>query len=346
VTGEASASHGVVVCCPDKFRGTLSAPQAAAALAEGFGAAGFSTVELPLADGGEGTLDALLAVRGGEVREASVNGPDGRSVTARYGLLCDGVGVVEMAEASGLDLVPGTNDPLTATTYGTGELIAAVVDAGAGEVIVGLGGSATVDGGRGALDALGWRLPPVPVVVACDVQTAFLDAPRLFGPQKGADPGAVAELERRLEAFAVELLDRTGVDVRVLRGGGAAGGLAGGLAALGAELRPGFDVVSDAVGLATQLEGACLVVTGEGRLDATSFAGKVVGGVLSATAAAETPAAVVAGEVAYGAWEFLPPGVEVVELASLVSSPEQAREQAAALVQEAGRIVAVRLARS
>jgi glycerate kinase len=329
-----------VVCAPDKFRGTLTASQAAAALAEGFGAAGLPTVELPLADGGEGTLDALLAARGGEVLEARVVGPDGRPVAARYGLLHDGVGVVEMAEASGIALVTGSNDPLRATTYGTGELIAAAARAGAREVIVGVGGSATVDGGHGALEALGWKLPVAQVVVACDVQSVFLDAPRLFGPQKGAGPGEVAELERRLGAFAIELLDRTGVDVRRLHGAGAAGGLAGGLAALGAELRPGLQVVAEAAGLAGQLERARLVVTGEGRLDRTSLVGKVVGGVLDAAASAGVPAAVIAGEVAEG---LQLRGVHVVDLTSLAASPADARARAAELVTTAAGLLAGRM---
>src|SRR5207244_514891 len=152
------------------------------------------------------------------------------------------------------------NDPLTATTYGTGQLIALAERDGASAVIVGVGGSATVDGGRGALDALGWRRPRIPVVVACDVATGFLDAARVYGPQKGAGPEAVAHLEERLQRFAVELRERTGVDVRELSGSGAAGGLAGGLAAIGATLRPGFDVVAEATGFEAELERAAAVV--------------------------------------------------------------------------------------
>ena len=155
-----------------------------------------NTVELPLADGGEGTLDALLAACGGQAFQARVTGPDGEQTAARWGLLPDGVAVVEMAQASGLALVRGRNDPLTATTRGTGELIAIAATSGATSAIVGVGGSATVDGGRGALEELGWKLP-LPVVVACDVATHFLDAARVFGPQKGADPAAVGVLTRR-----------------------------------------------------------------------------------------------------------------------------------------------------
>jgi len=344
VTQQRSPSSGVL-CCPDKFRGTLTAPEAAAALARGVRDAGLDAVELPLADGGEGTLDALLAARGGEALEVEVTGPERSRVVARLGLLAGGVAVVEMAQASGLALVAGANDPLAATTYGTGELIAAAARAGAREIVVGVGGSATVDGGKGALEALGWRLPSVPVVVACDVETLFLDAPRLFGPQKGADSAAVAELERRLDAFADELLERTRVHVRGLPGAGAAGGLAGGLAALGARLQPGFAVVAEAVGFADALDDATSVVTGEGRLDATSLHGKVVGEVIEAAAAAGKAVAVVAGAVAPDSRDLLPADVEVVELVSLAASPEEARARAAALVREAGRIVGCELAR-
>src|SRR5207247_2436803 len=148
------------LACPDKFRGTLTAPEAAAAIAAGLRAAGIERVrELPLADGGEGTLDALLAALGGERNIARVTGPDGRPIDAEWGLLSDGRAVVEMAQASGLSLVAGRNDPLAATTSGSGELIAAAARAGASEVIVGVGGSATTDGGLGAVGALGWWLP-------------------------------------------------------------------------------------------------------------------------------------------------------------------------------------------
>lgn len=334
-----------VLCCPDKFRGTLTAPAAAHAMATGFAAAGRTdTVELPLADGGEGTLDVLLAACGGEARSVRVTGPEGREVIAQLGLLLDGIAVVEMARASGLALVAGRNDPLTATTYGTGELIRLAVESGATSVVVGVGGSATVDGGRGALDALGWQTPAIPVVVACDVTIGFLDAARIFGPQKGAGPEEVAELSERLARFAAELWERTGVDVRNLPGSGAAGGLAGGLAALGATLRPGFRVVADAVGLDRRLDGASFVVTGEGRLDRTSLSGKVVGEVLRVAAALEIRAGVVAGEVADDAAVGLPGGADVVSLVTLAGSAEEARSRAAELVSEATELLARGLA--
>lgn len=326
------------VACPDKFRGSLSAAEAAAAMARGLRAAGFARVrEIPLADGGEGTLDALLAALGGSVRRATVTGPLGEPVDAEWAMLPGNTALVEMARASGLTLVAGRNDPLRATTRGTGELIAAAARSGARRVIVAVGGSATTDGGLGAVDALGWSLPAAEVVVACDVGTVFLDAARVYGPQKGASPAQVALLERRLRRLADEYEARTGVDVRDLDGAGAAGGLAGGLAALGARLEPGFDVVADAVGLDGALDGATLAVTGEGRLDETSFAGKVVGGVL-AWAADEGVAhrAVIAGQVTAAAREEAErDGVHVLALTDRVWQAGEAFARAALLVEEA-----------
>jgi len=327
----------VAVACPDKFRGSLTAPEAAAAMARGLHSAGFDEVRsLPLADGGEGTLDALLAA-GGSRRRVRVTGPLGDPVDAEYGLTPDGLGVVEMARASGLALVE-RNDPLRASTRGTGELLAAVARAGVRRVLVGVGGSATTDGGLGALDALGWSLGGLEVTVACDVTTRFVDAAPDFGPQKGATEAQVALLRRRLERLAQEYERRTGVDVTDLEGGGAAGGLAGGLAALGARLEPGFDVVAGEVGLEHALDGATLVVTGEGKLDATSFEGKVVGGVLEWAAELGVPRrAVIAGQATAEAREEL----SVVGPAPLLVLTErvwhaaEAFERAALLVEEA-----------
>jgi glycerate kinase len=295
----------VALVCPDKFRGTLTAAGAAEALARGLEAAEvdrrrFDEVRrLPLADGGEGTLDALLAARGGGRRRATVTGPLGEPVEAEWGVLPDGTAVVESARASGLALVAGANDPLAATSRGTGELIRAAVRNGAKRLVVAVGGSAMTDGGLGAVDALGWSLKGVQVTVACDVTTPFLDAARVFGPQKGATSAQVALLARRLERLAEVYLQRTGCDVAALPHSGAAGGLAGGLAALGARLEPGFEVVARAAGFEAALGGVDLVLTGEGRFDTTSLEGKVTGEVL-AWAATEGVAhrAVVAGQVA------------------------------------------------
>jgi glycerate kinase len=277
-------------------------------MARGLRTAGIEDVRaLPLADGGEGTLDAL----GGERRSAVVAGPLGDPVRAEWSLLPNGTGVVESAQASGLSLV-ASNDPIAATTRGTGELIALAAAGGARRILVGAGGSATTDGGLGAVEALGWSLP-VPVVVACDVGTAFLEAARVYGPQKGAAPEEVELLSERLARRAALYRERTGVDVTTLACGGAAGGLAGGLASLGATLRPGFEVVAEAVGLAEALSAADIVVTGEGRLDATSFAGKVVGGVLAA-APREARCVVICGQLDEAALDLLPREAEIISL--------------------------------
>lgn len=327
----------LAVACPDKFRGTLSAPQASAAIAAGLRAAGFDEVcEVPLADGGEGTLDALMA-RGGSRRRARVTGPLGDDVDAEYGVTSEGLAVVEMARASGLALVD-RNDPLRASTRGTGELIAAAIRGGACRVLVGVGGSATTDGGLGALQALGWSLAGAEVTVACDVTTGFLDAATVYGPQKGASPAESALLRRRLERLALEYSRRTDVDVLTLEGAGAAGGLAGGLAAIGARLEPGFDVVAAEARLEEALEGADLVVTGEGKLDATSFAGKVVGGVLEWAAELGISArAVIAGQASGDGREELTVAgpAQLLVLTERVFQSGEALARAATLVEEA-----------
>ncbi|HEX3539021.1 MAG TPA: glycerate kinase [Acidimicrobiales bacterium] len=285
-----------VVAAPDKFRGTATAHQVAGAVAVAAAVAGWSCDEAPMADGGEGLLEVVR----GRLYTAEVKDPLGRLVTAPWRL--DGsTAVVEMALASGLSLVGGAsgNDPVAADTAGTGQLIAAAVKAGAKRVLVGVGGSASTDGGLGAVRALEphSRLHGVELVVACDVETLFLDAARVFAPQKGASPNQVALLTRRLERLALLYEEEFGVDVRPRPGGGAAGGLAGGLAALGAELVPGFEVVADAVDLAERMEGADLVVAGEGLLDEQSFHGKAVGGVVRLAAEVGVPAFVVAGDI-------------------------------------------------
>jgi len=291
------AAHGAVrgvrlLAAPDKFRGTLTAVDAARAIAAGAAAAGWNSAELPLADGGEGTLDAL----GGANRTTAVAGPLGEAVKAGW-RLDDGIAVVEMARASGLELAGGreSNDPLRATTRGTGQLIAAALDGGARRVLVGVGGSATTDGGLGAVEVLR-PYAPLPVQVCCDVQTRFVDAAAVYGPQKGATPVQVEELTHRLSVLGERYRTEFGIDVEALPGAGAAGGLAGGLAALGAELAPGFDVVADAVALDGALLRSDVVVTGEGFVDATSFAGKVVGGVIHRAEAAGVTAFVIAGD--------------------------------------------------
>jgi glycerate kinase len=327
-----------VLCCPDKFRGSLTADQAAAALARGVERAGRLARRLPLADGGEGTL-GVLCPDSATLRTARVTGPLGEPVEALWGLRL-GTAVVESARASGLALVEGRNDPLRATTRGTGELIRLALEVGARRVIVGVGGSATVDGGLGALEALDFDLRGAEVVVACDVATRFVDAARLFGPQKGADAAGVARLQDRLEALAERYRGDLGVDVRELEMAGAAGGLAGGLAALGATLRLGAPLVAETVGFRAALIDASLVLTGEGRYDATSLAGKVVGHVLDEARAVGVPAAIVAGDIDADALGGLPPDVRCVTLASLAGSAERALRDAARLAADAGELLA------
>ncbi len=326
-----------VVAALDKFRGTLSAAEAVAAVGRAAATLGWTCDEAPVADGGEGTLEAL----GGPNREMLVSGPLGDPVEASWRLR-SGAAVIEMARASGLALVGGAegNDPVSATTYGTGELLGAAVDAGAERVIVGVGGSATTDGGLGALRAMypPHRLRGIELVVACDVRTRFLDCPELFAPQKGASEAQVRLLRGRLERLAQAYEEDYGVDVRPLVGGGAAGGLAGGLAAVGAELVEGFDLVADEIDLFDRIERADLVVTGEGFLDEESFDGKVVGGVVELAGSAGVPCLAVAGQVLDGT-ESRIDAVSLVE----ECGEERAFAEAATCIEEvvAGRLGAL-----
>jgi glycerate 2-kinase len=301
-----------VVVAPDKLRGTVTAPQAAAAVGRVAERVGWTCDRHPLADGGEGTLDVF----GGPNRSTLVTGPLGEPVQAAWRL--DGrTAVVEMARASGLDVVGGPegNDPVAASSVGTGELVATALEQGAKRLLVGLGGSATTDGGLGALRALHplYRLRAVELLVLCDVRTRFVDAASVFAPQKGASPAQVELLRRRLERLADVYLDDYEVDVRELPGAGAAGGLAGGLAAVGGKLIEGFEALADEVGLPESIDGADLVITAEGFLDEQSFEGKVVGGVAEMASSAGVPCVAIVGEML--------PDVEVgphLEVVSLV----------------------------
>jgi glycerate 2-kinase len=260
---------------PDSFKGTFSAREVAAAIAAGLRGAGREARELPVADGGEGTMEVLVQALGGEVRTATVSDPLGRPVEAAYALLPDGSAVVEMAQASGLSLVDESErDAWTASTRGTGELIAAAVEAGGSPVIVTVGGSATTDGGAGALAALDDASVSVELTVVCDVRVPFEDAPRVFGPQKGADPALVERLEQRLDELAASFpRDPRGQPMT-----GAAGGLSGGLwAAHGAKLVAGAPYVLDTIGFDALMRGSAFVVTGEGALDEQTLQGKIVG---------------------------------------------------------------------
>jgi glycerate 2-kinase len=260
---------------PDSFKGTFSAREVAAAIASGLRGAGREAVELPVADGGEGTMEVLVGALGGELRTVTASDPLGRPVEAAFALLPDGTAVVETAQASGLGLVDERErDAWAASTRGTGELIVAAADAGAERVIVTVGGSATTDGGAGAVEALAEAGVQVELDVLADVRTPFEQAARVFGPQKGADPSMVKRLERRLDRQADGYLR----DPRGERMTGAAGGLSGGLwAQHGARLVPGAAYVLDAIGFDGRMRAAAFVVTGEGQLDEQTLQAKIVG---------------------------------------------------------------------
>jgi glycerate kinase len=282
-----------IVVAPNAFKETFSPREAARLIAKGLRRAlPHARLELvPLADGGDGTLEALRASLGGRLVSVRVTGPMGEPVRASY-LRAGDTAVVEMARASGLRLVPpDRRDPLVATTRGTGELIAHAIRAGARRVLLGVGGSATVDGGRGAMEVL----RPADcrrITILCDVENPLLGprgAARVFGPQKGATPAGVRVLERRLAAWARELRRRTGRDVSRVPGTGAAGGLPAALLAHGAKLVPGAGYILRRAGFPRPCDA---VVTGEGRVDRTSLGGKVVGTVLKLSPA---PVVVVCG---------------------------------------------------
>ncbi|MGD9763975.1 MAG: glycerate kinase [Candidatus Binatia bacterium] len=335
-----------IVVAMDSFKGSLAAGQACDAVARGLAAVLPSAAvrAMPMADGGEGTAAVLRDLLGGENVQVDVHGPlPGQRVRASFARIASRrLDVVEMAAASGLTLVPRAGlDPMVATTYGTGELLREALRGG-GDVWLSVGGSATVDGGVGAAMALGWRfedarsrpiglggaalerivrIVPAPpsgaaVDVLCDVENPLLGpkgAARTFGPQKGATPEMVERLEAGLANLAARLREQVGVDVGLLRGGGAAGGLAAGAVAfLGARLVPGIDRVMICAGLPDALRDADWVVTGEGRFDATSLEGKVVSGVIRAARAAGVCVAVLAGQVALAESDWRAAGVSAV----------------------------------
>ena len=267
-----------MVVSPDSFKGTFTAREVADELASGLRTGGIDRlVVCPVADGGDGTLDTLLERLGGELCRVEARDPLGRGIEALYGLVDGGrTAIVEVARAAGLGLLAeGERDPEAASTAGVGDLILAAVAAGAREILVGLGGSATTDGGAGAVDVISRAggLGQARLVLLCDVTTPFERAAEVFAPQKGADPAAVARLSGRLERLASRLpRDPRGIPMT-----GAAGGLSGGLwAAFGAELVPGAGFVLDRLGFDRLLDGAAAVITGEGRLDEQTAAGKLV----------------------------------------------------------------------
>ncbi len=270
-----------ILVCPNAFKETFSPREAARLIARGLRRAlpRARLVLMPLADGGDGTLEALRASIGGRLVRATVTGPLGAPVRSSY-LRSGATAVIEMARASGLRLVPpARRNPLVTTSRGTGELVAHAWRRGARRILLGVGGSATVDGGRGAMEVVTPEMARR-VTILCDVTNPLLGprgAARVFGPQKGATPAQVRILEQRLAGWAAELRRRTGQDVRRLAGAGAAGGLPAALVADGARLVPGAEFVLRAAGFPRACD---VVVTGEGRVDRTSLGGKVVGTVL------------------------------------------------------------------
>ncbi len=324
-----------VLAAADKFKGTATAAQVCAAIGHACWDLGIDCVELPLADGGEGTLDVL----GGPNRITTVTGPQGQPVEAAW-RMHRGVAVIEMARASGLTLAGGPehNDPLTATTTGTGELINIALNEDAKKIIVCLGGSATTDGGYGALRAISTpaRLLAVDFLVACDVDTLFADAARVFAPQKGATTSQVNLLTGRLERLA-QIFERDyGIDVSSIPGSGAAGGLAGALAALGATLMNGFDIVAEETEFDDALRDTDVVITGEGLLDDTSFDGKVVGSVLDYARDAKKPVTAIVGDVDEAMDASLYKDMKVVSLTEKFGS-DMSMQQVLRCIEDAAR---------
>jgi glycerate kinase len=312
-----------VLVAPDSFKGTLTAQQVAAAIGRGLVSAGLPAPDLaPVADGGEGTMAVLLGRLGGEVVTVAASDPLGREVAAGLALLGDGrTALVEVAAASGLALVaPEERDAEAASSAGTGQLIAAAVATGAAHVLVAAGGSATTDGGRGAIEAIAdaGGLGRARITVLCDVRTPFEQAASVFGPQKGADGAAVARLERRLAAFGLP---------REVPMTGAAGGLAGGLwATFGAELVGGAPFVLDALDFDRRMLASRAVIVGEGRLDATSLQGKIAAEIATRARQHGVPAHAIVGSCAIDRFD-----ARILDLQEILEAGDEAAiEQAAA----------------
>jgi glycerate kinase len=316
-----------VLVAPDSFKGTFSAAQVAGAIGRGIERAGLMPPDLcPVADGGEGTLDALLPQLGGELLAREVKGPLGAPVRTGFGLVEDGgTAIVEMAMASGLGLMP-EKDAWNASTYGTGELIAAAAQAGAAVILVAVGGSATTDGGAGAIEAIheAGGIGGAKIVVLCDVRTPFEDAPKVFGPQKGADADMIAKLEARLDALAQRLpKDPRGVPMT-----GCAGGLSGGLwAQFGATLEPGAPFVLDALDFDERMRAARAVVTGEGKLDEQTLQGKLVGEIGTRTRQAGVPLHAIVGTDRLDGFGKRMIDLQMVQEATNLQELEQAGER-------------------
>ena len=376
-----------IVIAPDSFKGSVSALCVAEALARGVLKVfpGAEVRKVPIADGGEGTVEALVSATGGQLKTAQVSGPLGEMRTAQWGVLGDArTAVIEMAAASGLPLVPAVHrNPRITCTYGTGELIRAALDAGLRRIIVGIGGSATNDGGSGMARALGARflaqdgsqLPPgggalvrlshiditdldprlldAEIMVACDVDNPLCGprgASAVFGPQKGATAEMVQELDAALGRFADCARAASGRNVATLAGAGAAGGLGAGLMFFTpARLKPGVDIVLDAVGFADLVKDAAFVITGEGRTDFQTAYGKAPVGVARAAKQFGVPVFCISGGLGDGADDVLAQGIDaVMSICKRPLSLEECMQDAAPLIEEAAtrlcRIIKVRIA--
>lgn len=297
----------IVIAC-DSYKGCLSSSEVARAAAEGVAEVypDCEIVRLAVADGGEGTVDALVETLGGHLEWAEVSDPLGRPVKAVYGVAGD-LAIIESAAACGLTLLTKEErNPLITTTKGLGELILAAIDKGCRRFLVGLGGSATNDGGMGMISAEGFleRTRGMKFTVACDVDTPYIGkngASRVFGPQKGASEEDVEILEERLRGYALKILKDTGIDVSDMAGAGAAGGLGGAFRAyLGAELKRGVDLVLDQIGFDSIIDGADLVITGEGCSDYQTLKGKTAAGVLERAKRKGIPVMLVSGAIRDG----------------------------------------------
>lgn len=339
-----------IVVAPDSYKGSVSALGVAQAMERGILQV-FPDAEvrkIPIADGGEGTVEAMVSATGGQLRKSTVSGPLGEPITAQWGILGDGkTAVIEMAAASGLPLLTKEQrDPLSATTYGTGELMRAALDAGLRKIIIGIGGSATNDGGTGLARAFGVRftdadgkelpaggaalarlqqidmkgldprLLETEIIVACDVDNPLCGArgaSAVFGPQKGATPAIVAQLDAALAHFAACARDATGRDVAELPGAGAAGGLGAGMMFFTpAKLRPGVEIVLDAVGFADLVKDAAFVITGEGRTDFQTAFGKAPVGVAKVAKQFKVPVFCLSGGLGEGSDDVLAQGIDAV----------------------------------
>lgn len=336
----------------DSYKGSLNTMQVAEQIKRGvkkvFPDAQFMCV--PVADGGEGTVEAMVSSLGGEYRNVEVTAPDGRKVQAVYGVLPDRKVVVEMAAASGLPLIPDKErNVMTATTYGTGELIQAALNEDCTQIYIGIGGSATNDGGMGMAQALGYsfrdkdgkevgfggkelgrvavidnknadqRLKEKDIIVMCDVTNPLcgeLGAAAIYGPQKGATPEQIIELDHGLKHFAKVIKEQMGLDLEEIPGAGAAGGLGAGLIAFaGAKIKSGIDAILEVSDFNEKLNWADIVITGEGRIDCQSAFGKAISGISKMAKAKDVPVVAVSGSIEHGAEIIYEKGVSTMEAA-------------------------------